>query len=80
MPTVQTNEIDKSADHPWYGPCDRYGPNGSCSACTGMIERSDGSIIDLSGTVLRKSPLRIRIADAWAVLRRVPKVIAHGRL
>lgn len=24
--------------HPNYGPCDGFGPNGSCSECVGMVE------------------------------------------
>lgn len=23
--------------HSWYGPCDGYGPNGSCSECDRMV-------------------------------------------
>lgn len=27
--------------HPWYGPCDSFGPGGACSECTGVVARRD---------------------------------------
>lgn len=26
--------------HPWYGPCDAFGPNDTCSECSGQVERA----------------------------------------
>lgn len=31
--------------HPAYGPCDAFGPLWTCSACTGVIGRRDGSFV-----------------------------------
>lgn len=31
--------------HPWYGPCDAFGPNDSCAECSGWIARDDGTCI-----------------------------------
>jgi hypothetical protein len=55
--------------HPWYGPCDGFGPGHTCSECTGLVERGDGSIVTLGDEiVLRKPPLAKRIRAAWRVL------------
>lgn len=51
--------------HPYYGPCDGFGPKGECSQCTGFIERSDGTIVRHdTGEVVRKRPWRVRVAAA----------------
>lgn len=61
--------INDERNHPIYGGCDGFGPNGDCSVCTGKIERIDGSIIDEDGRLLRRAPLRVRLRRAWLSLR-----------
>jgi len=62
---------DNEANHPWYGPCDGFGPYGSCSVCSNVLVRADGSWItqDGSGTVIKKAPLIVRLRRAWMALR-----------
>lgn len=36
-------------EHPEYGPCDAFGPNQTCSECTGLIQRDDGTVIASEG-------------------------------
>lgn len=54
--------------HPWYGPCDAFGPNETCSQCTGLLERIDGSVMNRDGNIVRKRPLRVRLRAAWREL------------
>lgn len=53
----------------WYGPCDGFGPDNVCSACSGLIGRTDGSIVNLEGKVIRKADWRHRLQHAWWSLR-----------
>lgn len=63
-----TDSLDNP--HPDYGPCDGFGPNGSCCECSGVIERNDGSWVEThTGRVVKKPPLLTRIKAAWVVLR-----------
>jgi hypothetical protein len=52
------SETIEKHPHPWYGPCDGFGPGGECAECTGLIESSDGSMIknDDSGAIIHASP------------------------
>ena len=38
--------------HPKYGPCDAFGPDKSCSECTGLIQRTDGTVVDGRGDIV----------------------------
>jgi hypothetical protein len=61
---------DADNPHPWYGPCDAFGPNETCCECQGAIERIDGSIVATRGAeVLAKARLFNRMKRAWAALR-----------
>jgi hypothetical protein len=63
----------------WYGPCDAMGPDGTCSACTGLIGHIDGSVSVLdTGKIVRKSPLRTRLSRAWDILRQTPKAVGKA--
>jgi hypothetical protein len=52
------SETIEKHPHPWYGPCDGFGPGGECAECTGLIESSNGSMIknDDSGAIIHASP------------------------
>lgn len=54
--------------HPWYGGCDGFGPNGTCSECTGIVERNDGAWVQ-GEAVVKKPPLSRRLKAAWNALR-----------
>jgi len=57
--------------HPYYGPCDAFGPNMTCSECTGLLERQDGSVIEgRSGTLVKHAPISTRIRAAWHAFSR----------
>ena len=58
--------------HPLYGPCNGLGPTGSCSVCTGLIERLDGSVVkdDGSGEIVKLPPLLTRLRWAWSIILR----------
>ena len=43
-----------------YGDCDGFGPGNTCSVCSGLLERDDGSVIrQETGEVVVPSPPRI---------------------
>lgn len=63
-----TRVAEASENECAYG-CDAFGPDGTCSGCTGLLQRNDGSVINIyTREVVKKRPLRLRIRDAIAVL------------
>lgn len=64
------NSGDPDNPHPRYGPCDGFGPDGTCSECTGLIGRADGSIIAWDGRLVRRRPLLTRLRSAVRELKR----------
>lgn len=44
-----TNQYQYEAHpiHPWYGPCDRFGPEQSCSECLDVVTQRDQRIREL---------------------------------
>lgn len=60
---------DWQRKHERYGPCDAMGPKESCSQCSGILERIDGSWVDaFDGKILRKPPIFSRMRKAIDVL------------
>ncbi|CAO3445828.1 DNA primase DnaG [Azospirillum argentinense] len=42
------SNLSPHAPHPSYGPCDAFGPEGTCAECTGLVERHDGTVATLT--------------------------------
>lgn len=38
--------VPSAGPHDWYGGCDGFGPLWTCSECTGIIARDDGTFFD----------------------------------
>jgi hypothetical protein len=54
MATERDPKTEPAADpHPWYGPCDGWGPDGGCSECSGLVEHNDGSRTRIHDGALR---------------------------
>ena len=62
---------DPDNPHPYYGPCDGFGPDETCAECTGMFGHDDGSVSTRDGKIVRRAPLPLRIKRAWSALRGV---------
>lgn len=67
------NAGEEGNPHPWYGPCDGFGPDGTCCECQQAFGHEDGSVTAMhTKEVLRRAPLRTRLKRAWIALRQVP--------
>jgi hypothetical protein len=61
---------DGTENHPYYGPCDEFGPNGECAECTGVVQCTDGSKVSArDGSLIKGPPLKTRIRGALLALR-----------